>query len=252
MSAEIRIYHAYSPDQYAQVVELWERLLSCHRVGLSEDRYGRGLDKIEPEWLYQLVMSDGAETYDYPAVTVTVAEYSDYNGDEYDAANVAVLEDQYGLNTRGGSHGWQAAWVQLGELPVITDDTIDVGIERLKTLVEVVEALTQGDVVCLDDDVLEDHRQAVIEDTWVNYYARELSSALEDLTDYNSDDLGFSDEEIKSLYFEFEGNDWEFQGATEITNNGHDEAVEHVIETIRDAWRAPYVDPDQFALPLAS
>ncbi|WP_367135831.1 hypothetical protein [Saccharothrix sp. HUAS TT1] len=252
MSTEVAIWHAYSPEQYAKTVELWGRLLDSHRISLTEDRYNRGLEKVEPEHLYALVMSDGAATRDYDAVTVIVASHSDYHGDEYDAVNVGELIDTHGLNENELSKGYRAAWVQLGELPTVTDDPIDVGIERLEALVKLVEALTQGDVVCLNDEALEEYRQDRIAAAWSDFYAREVSHELEHLTGYNADDLGFTDDQVRDIYLGFEDNDWQFSDSNTVTNHAHEDTVDHVIDTIRDAWRAVAVDPEQTSLPIAS
>ncbi|WP_394615898.1 hypothetical protein JNUCC0626_40215 [Lentzea sp. JNUCC 0626] len=250
MSVELAITHAYSPDQYTEAVELWERLADVPRVGLTLDETGRALEKVPAEHLFSLVMSDGSPTRDFGAVTVILVEHSDLHGSEYDATNVLVLEEDYDLPVDEGRHGYRAVWLQLGELPVVTDDDIDTGIGRLRLLVELAEGMS-GDVVCLRNDRLEEYREERITHAWEGFYAQELSSELDSVTWWNADDLAVSDDEIRSLYFGFDQNDWQFNTSTDVTNDAHKQAVDHVIDSIVAAWREPRHEPEQIALPIA-
>lgn len=245
--------HVYSPEQYAKTVELWRELLECDRISLSEDRSGYTypiqVRDLTVDVIHALVLSDGVETDDDYAITVTLVDYSDYGGTERDAANVRYLADAPGVQTStNGQHGYGSAWVQLGELPTNGDD-VDTGIEWLTSLVQSAQAIDAGEV---DESTLEEYEQELQEEAWDAWLESDTRSDLADWFGCDDlDDFGYTHEEIRNLYYSFEGNEWTCDSATSATNGAHENAIEHVAETILAAWRKPYVDPAQTALPIA-
>ncbi|MFE0024109.1 hypothetical protein [Amycolatopsis sp. NPDC059021] len=245
--------HVYSPEQYAKAVELWNELLECRQVSLSEDRNGYTYPLQERDLaddvVHALVLSDGAETEEDYAITVTLVDYSDYGGTERDAANVRYLDGTPGVQTStNGRHGYGSAWVQLGELPTNGDD-VDTGLEWLTNLVQIAQSIDVGEV---DESTLEEYQQELQEEAWDAWLESDTRSELEDWFGcVDLDDFGYTHEEIRVLYYSFEGNCWTCESATSATNHAHDNAVEHVAETILAEWRKPYVAPAQTVLPIA-
>ncbi|MGK4593964.1 hypothetical protein [Amycolatopsis sp. w19] len=244
--------HVYSPEQYAKTVELWQELLECHRVSLSEERTGYAYPvqagDLTVDVIHALVLSDGVETDDDYAITVTLVDYSDYGGTERDVANVRYLTDAPGVQTStNGRHGYGSAWVQLGELPTNGDD-VDTGIEWLASLVQSVQAIDDGEV---DESTLEEYERELQEAAWAAWLEADTRSELADWLGCDDlDDFDYTHDEIRNLYYSFEGNEWTCDSATSATNLQHENAIEHVAETILKAWRKPYVDPAQAELSI--
>ncbi|KAA9159440.1 hypothetical protein FPZ12_020270 [Amycolatopsis acidicola] len=245
--------HVYSPKQYAETVELWRELLECDRVSLAEDRTGYlypiRVQDLTDDVIHALVLSDGQETDDDYAITVTLVDYSDYGGTERDAANVRYLIGTPGVQTStNGRHGYGSAWVQLGELPTNGDD-VGTGIEWLTNLIQIAQSIDAGEV---DESTLGEYETELQVEAWDAWLESDTRSELADWFGCDDlDDFGYSHEEIRDLYYSYEGNEWTCDSATSATNQNHDDAVEHVAETILAAWCKPYVDPNQTTLSIA-
>jgi hypothetical protein len=238
--------HAYSPEQYAEVVELWRRLIDLDSTSVKgEYAYVQKVCDLD---LFALVLSDGEGTEDTAPLTLELISYSDYGGNDYDAANVRYLEECQipGVETStGGRHGTGLAWVQLGELH---DTDTELGIERLKEIVGLMEGLT--DYPVFHDETHGDYIRDLAEEAWDQYLCRDVMSEL--TTELGLDDtldtlsvFGFSDDEIRELYY---GNDdLYFRGetATSVVAENHDSVVKQIAQHIIAEWRRPLVDPNQ-------
>ncbi|WP_158881957.1 hypothetical protein [Amycolatopsis anabasis] len=236
----------YSPEQYERAVDLWRRLIDNYRTSLTCDRYGRGIDRLPDETLYALILSDGEETEDEYAVTLTLASYSDYGGSCCDAANVRVFRDEFGWvsTSTDGYHGDGAAWVQFGELP----DTQDIGngLDMLESLANAMDRLT--DYPLLSDEAHSEYEHELQEEAWVSWLEWDVKSELDDQMGGYLEIFGFTDNEIRELYYSYEENEWECESATSVVNRNHDDAVAYVLDEIVKAWRTPAVGPNQLAL----
>lgn len=249
MNKTIAITHAYSPEQYGRAVDLWERLIDCYHVALYKEigRASMYLEKLEDGQIYELIMSDGEETRNHYPVTVNLVSYSDYGGSIFDNANVRALDNFSGVNTTSdGTHGAGSAWIQLGELPNECGE-IDAGLLQLQKLVEVIESLS-GDVASISESAYDEVMQELEESAWDAWAESDVKSSLGVLADGNVDDFGFSDDEIRELYYGYENNNWYADTATSVTNERHEDAVEHVCDVILSEWRKPWIDPNQTQL----
>ncbi|MCX2949924.1 hypothetical protein [Lentzea sp. NEAU-D7] len=251
MSTIMRFYRTYTPAQYERAVELWGNLLDSHVIRLSGDTWGRGIEKIEPDHLHQLIMSDGAETFDYEAVTVTLVSYSDHHGSEFDAANVLALEGTPGVETKTEGRGGEGyAQVQLGELPGDLGEDIDTCLEWLAHIVECVDRI--ADYPVLDHDKLYEYEQELREAAWDEWLRSDLIGELDKWAGGDGwEDFGVSDDELREMFYGYIPAYWEFQSATSITNTSFREITEHIQGTVLAAWRKWVYDPAQPALPLS-
>jgi hypothetical protein len=249
MSRPMRFYRTYTPAQYELAAELWGRLLDSGRVSLKNDDYGTYLEKVTEEHLLQLVMSDGAQTHDYPAVTVTLISYSDHGsyGSDIDAANVRALENTPGVQTDAGTYEGQA-WTQLGELPGDLDDDVDTGLEWLKSLVETIEAL--NDYPFINENTYFEYEEERREAAWVESVRDEVISELNDWAgDGNWADFGYSEDQLREMFDEAPSGYWEFERLSMVRKH-QDDDVEWIKELVLREWLAPLVDPNQVALVL--
>lgn len=246
------IQHAYSPEQYSRAVDLWRRLLGCHDVSAYEgSQFSRYVDTVDDTHLYALILADGEETDQEEPVTVSLVSYSDYGGTDFDAANVrALAEDHAWVSTStDGVHGEGSAWVTLGELPDLTDT--DNGLDQLEYLVGAIEELAECPL--LSEETHTAYVQELAEEAWDQYLSRDVRSELEtalglDDTRDTLDTFGFSDDDIRAMYYEADETFFRAETATSVVNDGHDEAVEHIADAILSAWRTPWVDPAQLTL----
>lgn len=249
MKSLMDITHAYTPEQYAKVVELWERLLDCHFVNKYEE-IGHSscyVENLREGQLYELVISDGEKTENHYAIRLDLISYSDYGGSIYDAANVRALLEIEGISGTADTSSGEA-WVQLGELPWGDGDREE-GISQLTHLVETVEALA-GDCVVLDDSAYDEYREELISQSWSADWGtlRKIRDELNDISGNNGDDFGFSDDELGDLYFEYEWNEWVDESATSVVNQCHEDAVAHVLKSIERSWLLRLDDPNQISL----
>ncbi|HVV11594.1 hypothetical protein [Amycolatopsis sp.] len=247
-----KVQHPYSPEQYTRVVELWRRLLDCHIVEAYEvQAYGRlsHVGRIDDVTLYELVLSDGEETGDLYPVTLNLVSYSDYGGSDIDAANVRALKDVPGVIVSDIDFGGKAATATLGELPD-TEDTED-GINRLESLVYSIEHIAE--YVLLDEETHSEYVTELAEEAWDQYLGSDVLSEVEtalglDDTLDTLDVFGFSEDDIRELYYGFEGTEFYAETATSVVNANHVDAIAYVVGEIVEAWRKPYVDPAQLSL----
>ncbi|MEO6085695.1 MAG: hypothetical protein ABIQ18_21510 [Umezawaea sp.] len=253
MGNTVRFHRTYTPAQYERAAELWGRLLDSGRVSLKNDDYGSCLEKVPEEHLLQLIVNDGEQTYDYPAVTVTLVSYSDMGGygSDIDAANVRALEDTPGVQVSTDSfRDAGEAWTQFGELPGDLDDDVDTGLEWLESLVQSIEAL--NDYPFIDEDGYYQYESECQEAAWDGHILSDITRDLDDWAGgYHWEDFGVLDDDLREMFYERAEN-WEFQGASTMVCGNQDEIILDIQETVLAAWRAPYVDPAQIALPLAS
>lgn len=225
----------YTPEQLTQVTELWERLIDNHLIGLNEERrpYSPYLERkdLDSNHLAALIASDGAETDDYYPVTVTLVSYSDYGGNDYDAANVRALGGTPGVTTRtGGYHGEGSATVVLGELPTNGEGTAT-GIEGLAALVEIMDSLAE-DGSLINDETHSIYIDELAEEAWDSWLGRD---ALADLEALALDGFEMTDgvsAEIKTAYYAYDENEWNAETATSVINERHDEALAHAARVV--------------------
>lgn len=246
------VTHPYSPDQYRDVVELWRRLLDCHTVEAYEVRaygYLSHVERIDDETLYALVLSDGEETDQESAVTLNLVSYSDYGGSDLDAANVRALEDVPGVTVSGIAHGGKEAIVTLGELPACDD--VAEGVSRLEYLVESIEYIAEYGL--LSDETHSEYVDELATEAWDQYLGSDVVSEVEtalglDDTLDTLDVFRFSEDDIRELYYGFEGTYFYAESATSVVNENHVDAIAYIVGEIVEAWRTPYVDPAQLSL----
>jgi hypothetical protein len=254
----IKIEHAYSPKQYARSVEVWRRVIDLDSSSMSRGPYGMHLEAIEDEHLYELILSDGAETKDVESVKVTLISYSDYRGDDFDAANVRAIEQGYswvGTET-DGVHGHGEAWLQLGELPYSPDGDIDWQLDVLEEFVAILEGLSEYSAI--DYELHSQYVEELGFEHWDQYLGSDVLSHLRDeLCGYDGDfdDFGFSDDNVKDLYYNagmFGGpeSDWYCDSATHAVNGRHDQTLEWIADHIVKVWRTPVYDPNQLSLEV--
>ncbi|TDC92368.1 hypothetical protein E1161_13430 [Saccharopolyspora aridisoli] len=246
--------HVYSPEQYARVVELWERLIGNPYTSLIEERpYKWGIDKPDRcEHLYALVFSDGEEPQDYFPVTLNLISYSDYGGTDLDAANVRALDGTPGVNvSTNGVHGENSAWIQLGELPTNGED-IETGIGWLKHLADTMDGLT--DYPLINEETHSEYVLELADEAWGQFLGDDTQRDLIKLAEQNDvdipDDLthyGYpvedhaeyveylrekSEDTIREAYYSYETNEWNCETATSVVNGCHEDTVLHVARTV--------------------
>lgn len=252
----------YSPEQYARAVELWKELIALDRVGLY---YGRheiylGKDRLDDDHLFTLVITDGEVTDDFDDVKVQLLSYSDYDGSDYDAANVIALKNEFDwVNTStDGRQGEGEAWVQLGELPAGEHDTINEGLDNLESLVRTIGSLT--DYALISEEVHSEYIDGLANDAWDAYLRSDLISDLEKMNperDENGEVLeldrsmaitpeAFQDleDELRDAYYEYEGNEWNAETATNVVN-GHHEDAEYYVAFKIFGWTREDIDDAQ-------
>lgn len=251
MTAKITLYHVYSPEEYKRAVEVWRRLLDNPYTHAVEDRrHGKySLDSVEDAHLYSLIIADGEGSDYWSPVEITLASYSDYGGNDFDAANVRALGENFSwVSTRtGGFHGEGAAWIQLGKLPGET--TIAEALDQLEELADVLDGLT--DYPLIDEETHSQYVGELAEEAWDQYLESDVRSELAELLgcdESDLDDFRFSEDEIRELYYSFEDNEWNCETATSVVNGRHDEAVQAIADHIIREWRKPLIDPNQLAL----
>lgn len=245
MSTEIQLTHVYSPDQYTRVVAAWHRLLDNPLTSVDVHNIWTA-DKVAAEHLYALIVTDGEGTRDDCPIILTLASYSDYGGSCLDASNVRDLDGTPGVQvSTGGAHGSGSAWVQLGELPSNGDD-IDTGIGWLESLANTMDGLT--DYPLISDETHSEYVHELAEESWDQSLGWITRSDLDDLAGGDVSDFGFTDDEIRDLYYGYDGNEWTCDTATEVRNERHADAVAHVLDEMVSARRTPLADPAQLSL----
>ncbi|HET9144024.1 MAG TPA: hypothetical protein VFO68_32005 [Actinophytocola sp.] len=227
---------AYTPEQRARAFELWERILT-HRVFLREERYGSAPTSLAAKHVAALIDSDGAATDEFGPVTVTLVSYSDYGGSDLDAANVRALGELPGVSvTAGGAHGEDAAWLQLGELPVLGAQTVDDGLDRLQAIVDALGRIAENGL--LDDEVHTAYIDELTDQAWEAWLGWDVISDLEPVA---PEGFALSETErcqIRAAYYAFDGNEWVAETATSVTNYRHDHALAHAASTVL-GWDYP-------------
>ncbi|MFI5777010.1 hypothetical protein [Nocardia sp. NPDC051570] len=257
MTRLVKFWAVYSPGQYERAVELWRRLLDCGGVA-AYGAHNIFRDSIEDSHLWELVMSDGAETEDVEAITVSLMSYSDHGGSCLDAANVRSLAEMYvWVSTHtNGVHGEGEASVTLGELPRDVDNEVDWQLDQLEGLVKTIEAL--ADYPLIDDEMHSNYVRELASESWGCFFGSQVHSDLADILSNGDvcdmDDFGFPEHEIREMYYGSSNlggpdDEWVCEGATSVVNYRHDEIVTWMADRMVDAWRIPVVDPAQ--LPLA-
>ncbi|WP_280350376.1 hypothetical protein [Nocardia abscessus] len=254
----VKIHNVYSPDQYKRVVELWRRLLNCSCVSTYGQRYDNYLGWLDDEHLYELVLSNGEETENYESVKVSLMSCSNYGGSDYDAANIRWLSENMDWVTTVvdyGPHSESEAYVMLGELPPSAGDDVDERLAQLEYLVKTIEGLEN--YALIDDEIHTEYVEELATEAWDQWLAWDVKQDLNDWLVGNSGwdlhDFGFSDDEIRDMYYEFTS-EQNFgphcESATSVVFPYHDEVVDLIGKAIIKAWRTPAVDPNQLTLSV--
>ena len=235
--------HVYSPEQYSEVVDLWQRLLSC----AGETSFGE-------EDLYTLILADGDVDWRYVEKEVRFCYSSDYSGSEYDRANARTLSESFPFLGHLDNHGtWSESYVYLtvGELP--SSDT-DAGIENLRELVQSVESLSEYPI--LDEQALYDLEAEIEEESWDAWFLSDFRATVADNLGcdeyYLEHDFKVSDDQLKEMFYDVYSEEWDLRFQLENATSGYFEGWEDVAATVAEnivrLWRTVTVHPDQLRL----
>jgi hypothetical protein len=235
--------HAYSPEQYSTVVDLWKRLLGC----AGETSYGE-------EDLYTLILADSDVEWRYAEKEIQFCYSSDYSGSEYDRANARTLAEEFPWLSHVDNYGaWSESFVTLlvGELP--SPDT-EAGIQELERLVQTVESLS--DYPILDEQKLYDLEAEIEEESWDAWFLSDFASAVAGNLGCDTYELEFdfkvSDEQLKEMFYDVYSEEWELSFRLENATTGYFEGWEDVAVTVAEniirEWRKAIVDPNQLTL----
>jgi len=215
----------YTPAQFAEAVDLWQRIVSCASEGESS---GRRLSQ-EPSWPYTypmptrdtigaLILSDGAETlmprdreelstvgnnpyvcgHALDPIELTLISCGDYHGNEYDAANNRTLESHPGVTVREpntGGHGsvFNVSTVYVGETSPFANQQDDPypstedALMWMRSLVNMLEGLI--DYPVFNDETLSEYEREVSEDTWDAFIRSDIRGDLRDVCPLSEDDF---------------------------------------------------------------
>jgi hypothetical protein len=247
---------AYSPEQYARVVELWDRAIDLYFAELYEQTGYRPThrSRIDDTDLYERILSNGEETDDANEWRLDLIGYSDGSGTDWDAANVRYIEETHEWvdidETYGGG---KEAYLIVGCLPGSDDDDIDDRIGMLESLVDDLGRLE--DYPILSDDIHGQYVDELATEAWDQWLGSDVRSDIETRMEDEYPDFDALDYEnvIREAYYDHE-NEWNCTSATEVTNGHHDEAVDaaygEVLRLIKrgEAELNEPVDPGQLAL----
>lgn len=234
--------HVYSPDQYATVVDLWQRLLDA-----------TGNDQYSDEELYMLILTDGEIDWSTADKRVSLCYSSDYSGSEIDRANARTLAKEFGnfLVHVDNSGAWSESYVELtiGELPA---ENTEEGISELQRFIETVESLS--DYPVLDDTELYELEAEIEEESWNSWFLSDFASAVADNLGCEvyelEEDFKVSDDRLREMFYDVRSKHWDLSFRVENATSGHFEGWEDIIapevaELIVAEWRAVLVDPNQ-------
>lgn len=236
--------HVYSPDQYATVVDLWQRLLDA-----------TGNDQYSDEELYMLILTDGEIDWSTADKRVSLCYSSDYSGSEIDRANARTLAKEFGNFLvhvdNSGCHSESYVELTIGELPA--EDTEE-GISELQRFVETVESLS--DYPILDESELWELEQEIEEEAWSSWFASDFASAVADNLGCDvyelEEDFKVSDDQLKVMFYEAYSEECELSFRLENATSGYFEGWEDVAATVAEnivhEWRKVLVDPNQLTL----
>lgn len=237
--------HTYSPEQYATVVDLWQRFLD------AIDNNGYGDDD-----LYTLILTDGEIDWRREDKQVSFCYSSNYSGSEIDRANARTLAKEFGnFLVHVDNSGWHSeSYVELtvGELPA--QDTEE-GISELQRFVETVESLS--DYPILDESELWELEQEIEEEAWSSWFASDFASAVADNLGCDvyelEEDFKVSDDRLREMFYDVRSEHWDLSFRVENATSGYFEGWEDIIapevaELIVAEWRAVIVDPNQLTL----
>lgn len=257
----------FTTEQLNKIVSLWEELCGLHFVRAeTQGYYTYSTRSLYPggdhshrmpnaEEIRALILSDGEEREYAPGnpwaygetlypITLTLMAYGDGYGTDYDAANVRALDGRPGVTSSTGYNGGSAT-VVVGEMSSFanaqgeTPDP-DEAIGHLAQLVSDMEYLA-SDSPCLDDGVHDAYIDDIADEMWDAYLRSDIRSELADLSadgEFYYDDVHVDgdsrdgDDIIREAYYDYEGNEWRADTAMSVVNDGHDQAVRHVAETV--------------------
>lgn len=236
--------HAYSPDQYSTVVDLWQRLLDC-----------AGDESFSEDELYTLILADGDVPWRSSEKETKLCYSSDYAGSELDRANARTLAEEFSrfLGHLDNHGAWSESYVYLtvGELP--SEDTEE-GIEELQRLVQTVESLS--DYPVLDDEKVWELEREIEEESWDAWFLSDFASTVADNLGCDTyeleEDFKVSDEQLKEMFYDVYSEEWELSFRLENATSGYFEGWEDVAATVAEniirEWRSVLVDPNQLTL----
>lgn len=223
--------HAMSTHAPAELLdELFGRLLAAGGRLLRIAGWSRLDQLLHGDFVAyrDLVPADHDEQ---DALLVELLSYSDYGGSDLDAANVEALEDMftpYAFVHLYGPHGSVGLAVPFGRpLPE------DPGCEQLSRLVATVEGLL--DCPLVDEETHSRYVEELADAAWSQWLSFDVVRELEDYApdDAASDALfDCGGETLRDAYYGYEGNEWQCETATSVTNLRHDEAVRHVAACV--------------------
>lgn len=157
--------------------------------------------------------------------------YSDYGGSDLDAANARALIEIFGRDTfvhLYGPHG--SVGLALPSDEPLPDDPDG---EMLADLVRIVEGLRDYPIV--DEGVQSAYVDELADEAWSCWLRLDLARDLDDYApDGDASDalLACDEDELRTAYYAFEGNEWVCETATSVVNLRHDDAMRHLAATV--------------------
>lgn len=249
--------------QLVRTVELWMDLIAT----VEDLGNGGKASELTEADLFKLVISDGDGTKDVEQIEMTLISCGDYHGNDLDSANNRALDGTPGVqvcypNTGGMGSIESESSVVIGKMSDFADSPEE-AIDRLRSLADTMGSLLEFGL--LDEEIHCQYIEELADDAWSQWLRSDTMSELDSMllaeTDggwdtetcplVDSNDRRDRDDIVRDAYYSYEENEWNAESATSVVNGRHDEAVQHVFETVfLHSGTDPevFVDPNQMHL----
>lgn len=259
----------WTPETITLAVDTWKRIIEAAQGGVRSGYTYPQSGDVSEAWITALSLSEGLGVHDtygrrvWEPISVTLMSYGHHHGSCLDAANVRALADTPGVTTSTGDRdGGGSATMEVGELPGDDSNDLDTRLGWLVAVADMVEGL-ESDYPLIDDGAHSEYVNELAENAWDSWLGSDVCDAVaEKLTErlrvdeayaarlrerygYMLDDDCINDDQyvaemvvaemvvaVRTVYYGFEENEWNCDGATDVRNGRHDEAVVHVYETV--------------------
>lgn len=176
---------------------------------------------------------------------IELVSFSDYGGSDIDHANYRTLINDHGegcfVHLTGG-HGTTGLALPYGV--ALPGDDEDNGILAL-----IVHAIDYAaDCGVMDDEEHSELISELADETWDQWLSFDVHRELDRMCDGNADDLGFTDEEIREVYYGHPEIEWLAESATDVVNANHEETMRYLVKEMALAWLLTLNDPAQTVL----
>lgn len=221
-----------------ELVELWRKLVEHHRTHVPMQSL------ITDDVIREAIATRGEGAGLFRRLRITLASCSYYHGSSIDRANIRAFEAEYECYAwePGDDSDESVAWVILGEAPG-TDEEDDEAeqIKRLRALLEALDRLDEYPLIA--DDYHVQLEMQLADEAWDWWLRREVIDELctalgvasldeAPRTPEFRDDSRDIDDIVREVYYSFEGNEWLCDTANSAINLRHDDAVQHVLNTV--------------------